>query len=85
MSKDSIYLNQTLKGKPRSSPYDFILPFLANYGQTKATMSNLKIILFSFASHNDQIKEPKNVVTLQLGFFSKSRTNLAKIVRICHP
>lgn len=84
MPKDSIYLNQTLRGKPLSSLYDFILPFLANYGQTKATRSSLKIILFSFTSHNDQVKQPKNVVTLQLGFMSKSRTNLAKIAWACH-
>ena len=70
MPKNSIYLNQTQSGKPLSSPYDFILPFLANYGQTKATMSNHKIILSSFTSHNDQIKQPKNVVTLQLCLFS---------------
>ena len=70
MPQNSIYLNQTLSGKPLSSPYDFILAFLAKHGQTKATMRNLKIILSSFTSHNDQIKQPKNVVTLQLSLFS---------------
>jgi len=42
MPQDSIYLNQTLRGKPLSSPHDLILPPLANYGQSKAAVINIK-------------------------------------------